>query len=185
MKRTRFGLSMHFRHSACSFQLHTGKHLSRHKFTGRTRPCLAVNLTGGLKCENGWWKRPTKANSVAESGLNGLQGLWRRKHLSIATSELWLISHSRRERERQWRLRIYSAFYSWTPPFPLVNTGINLGPAAKAQPRRSLLPSYFTARQKDTSGRYRFCHIVGLFFFNSHWESEPSHFSTYTTLLFL
>lgn len=72
MKRTIFNLSMNIWCTTCSFQLTTGKHLSHHKFTGQTCPCLAVNLTGGLKCENGWQTWPTKANSLAESDLNGL-----------------------------------------------------------------------------------------------------------------
>ena len=72
MKGTISNLSMNFWCSTCSLQLTTGKHLSRHKFTGQTCPCLVVNLTGGLKCENGRQTGPTKANSLAESELNGL-----------------------------------------------------------------------------------------------------------------
>lgn len=95
--------------------------------------------------------------------------------LQQASCGLFLIAGARESQQRR-RLRIYSAFSSWTLPFPPVNTGINLGPAAKAQPRRSLLPSYFTAGQKDTSGRYRCCR---------HLESEPSNFSTYTSPLLI
>lgn len=50
---------------------------------------------------------------------------------------LFLIAgESERERQKRQRLRVYSACSSWTLSSPPVNTGINLGPAAKAQPKK-------------------------------------------------
>lgn len=137
MKGAMFKLAVRLWHMLTLSQLSLVKHLSS-TFTGQPH-AINLPLTYGRIANS--HKRPA-VNSLANV-LNGA--------ICIAVkgkeeSRLQSTKHNSSQKGRGERRN--SACSSWTLHFPLVNTEINLGQAAKALPWRSILSPRFTSKQK-------------------------------------
>lgn len=137
MNGAMFKLAVRLWHTLTFSQLSLVKHLSS-TFTGQPH---AINLPLAYGRIANSHKRPA-VNSLANV-LNAA--------ICIAVKgkeESSLLSARHNSSQKGRGERRNSACSSWTLHFPLVNTEINLGQAAKASPWRSILSPCFTAKQK-------------------------------------
>lgn len=135
MKGAMFKLAVRLWHMLTFSQLSLVKHLSS-TFTGQPH---AINLPLAYGRIADSHKRP--AVSSLANVLNICIAVKGKEESSLLS-----VRHNSSQKGRGKRRNF--TFSSWTLHFPLVNTEINLGQAAKALPWRSIISPCFMAKQK-------------------------------------